>query len=177
MENLSVNTFNYVYKTYKTQLYNYVLKMVNNQTFTEDIVQVVFLKFYENLDGIKNRESSNFWIFKTARNEIYKHFKNKKIRVDQFNKDDADTIEVASAVNVEIEYERGELYNLISKELENLPLEQKETYILKEYSQLSYKEISIITGADENVLRKRLFDAKNKLVNRLSNIYMAKGEK
>jgi len=177
LENLSVNTFNYVYKTYKTQLYNYVLKMVNNQTFTEDIVQVVFLKFYENLDGIKNRESSNFWIFKTARNEIYKHFKNKKIRVDQFNKDDADTIEVASAVNVEIEYERGELYNLISKELENLPLEQKETYILKEYSQLSYKEISIITGADENVLRKRLFDAKNKLVNRLSNIYMAKGEK
>ncbi len=177
MEDLSVNTFNYVYKTYKTQLYNYVLKMVNNETFTEDIVQIVFIKFYENLDGIKNRESSNFWIFKTARNEIYKHYKNKKIRVDQFNKEESDTLEIASSANVEIEYEKNELYDLILKELENLPIEQKETYILKEYSQLSYKEISIITGADENVLRKRLFDAKNKLINRLSDIYMARGEK
>jgi RNA polymerase sigma factor (sigma-70 family) len=98
LEDISVHTFNSVYKAYKTQLYNYVFKMVNNSTFTEEIVQVVFLKFYENLDSIKNHESSNFWIFKTARNEIYKYYKNKRIRVDQFNKEDSDTIEIISSV-------------------------------------------------------------------------------
>lgn len=174
MEDFPVKTFNYVYKAYKTQLYNYVYKMVNNIAFTEDIVQVVFLKFFENYNSIINRDSSNFWIFKTARNEIYKHYKNKKIKIDQFNKEDADTLEIASSSNVEIEYELNELYELISKELDSLPVEQKETYILKEYSQLSYKEISVIVGADENVLRKRMFDAKNKLINRLTNIYMSR---
>jgi RNA polymerase sigma-70 factor, ECF subfamily len=175
LKELSVNNFNYIYKRYKTQLYNYVLKMVGNSAFTEDIVQNVFLKFFENLEGIKNSESSNFWIFKTARNEIYKHYKNKKIRADQFNKEDSDELEIASPSNIEIEYDEQELFEFIAAELERLPVEQKEVYILKEYSQLSYKEISEIVGIDENVLRKRFFDAKNKLINRLSNIYVRKG--
>lgn len=149
--------------------------MVGNTAFTEDIVQTVFLKFFENLEGIKNRESSNFWIFKTARNEIYKYYKNKKIRVDQFNKEDSDELEMASPANVEIEYDKQELYDFIIKELDNLSVEQREVYILKEYSQLSYKEISEILCIEENVLRKRFFDAKNKLINRLSNIYVRKG--
>jgi len=174
LEKGELNNFGYVYNSNKTRLYNYVLKMVGDCTTSEDIVQTVFLKFFENVEGIRNRDSYHFWLFKSARNEIYKFYKNKRIRVDQFHAADTDTLETESHSNVAIEYEEKELFEYISRELELIPVEQKEVYILKEYSGLSYKEISEITGIDENVLRKRFFDAKNKLIARLSNIYIRK---
>lgn len=174
MENRPVNNFDFVYKNNKTRLYNYVLKMVGNGNVCEDIVQTVFLKFFESLNEIRNQESSHFWLFRTARNEVYKFYKSKRIKVDQFNAVDTDTLEIESNSSIEIEFDKQELYEFITKELNSLPVEQKEVYVLKEYSQLSYKEISGITGTEENVLRKRFFDAKNKLVNRLSNVYIRK---
>jgi RNA polymerase sigma-70 factor, ECF subfamily len=174
LQNGQLNNYGYIYHDNKTRLYNYVRKMVGDGTVSEDIIQTVFLKFFESISDIRNKDSYHFWLFKAARNEVYKFYKNKRIRVDQFNTTDTESLEIHSAMNVEIEYEEKELFELIGRELEFLPVEQKEIYILKEYSGLSYKEISDITGIEENVLRKRFYDAKNKLISRLSNIYLRK---
>lgn len=146
--------------------------MIGNNTASEDIAHTVFLKFFENLNSIRNLESPQFWLFRTARNEIYKFYKNKKIHIDQYQAADTEGLEIEGGGNVEIEYDEKELFELINRELDSIPAVQKEVYILKEYSGLNYKEISELTGIEENVLRKRFFDARNKLIERLSHIYL-----
>ncbi len=172
MNDRALNNFDFVYRNYKTAIYNYILKMTGNIGTSEDIAHTVFLKFFENLNSIRNLETPQFWLFRTARNEIYKFYKNKRIHVDQYHAADTEGLELEGSANPEIEYEEKELFELINRELDNIPAVQREVYILKEYSGLNYKEISEITGIEENVLRKRFFDARNKLIDRLSNIYL-----
>ncbi len=175
MENRPINNFDYLYKTYKAGLYNYTYKMVGNNIICEDIIQVVFMKLYENLGRIRNYESSRYWLYKTTRNEIFKYYRTKQVHVDQYKAADADEIDPESESNVEVEFDMKELSAYVAGELEKLSADQKEVYVLKEYSGLSYKEIAEITGIEENVLRKRFFDAKNKLIEKLSNIYLTRG--
>ncbi|MFN3551420.1 MAG: RNA polymerase sigma factor, partial [Endomicrobiia bacterium] len=42
----------------------------------EDIVQDVFFKLFDNLDKIRKKESIEFWLIKTVRNEIFSYHRN-----------------------------------------------------------------------------------------------------
>lgn len=144
--------------------------MIGDQMLTEDIVQNVFLKLYEKISTIRNRNSISYWLFTTARNEVYTIFRNKKVRVDQFNVQDTDDIEINSNENLEKTFELKEMKEIILAELETLPYEQREVYYLKEYGELSYKEIAGIMEIDESLVKSRLFKTRQKLIKRLSKL-------
>ncbi|MBL1213920.1 MAG: RNA polymerase sigma factor [Ignavibacteriae bacterium] len=162
--------FTITYNKYKLRIYNYVLKMVSDKMLCEDIVQNIFLKFYENMDLIKNKNSISYWLFKTARNDIYSFFRSKKVKSDQFNVLDVDEVNKASSENLEIEYEKRELKNIVLNELDNLPDEQKEIYLLKEYGGLSYKEVAGIMEIDENLVKSRLYKTRQKLISLIRKV-------
>ena len=136
----------------------------------EDIVQNVFLKLYENLDLINNKDNISYWLFITARNEIYGYFRSKKSRVDQFNVYDAEEIEIEITDKLEEIFELREMKEIILKELNNIPVEQREPFIMKEFSGLSYKEIASIMNIDKNTVKSRLYKTRQKLIQRISKI-------
>ena len=144
--------------------------MVNDQMLAEDIVQNVFLKLYENLDLINNKDNISYWLFITARNEIYGYFRSKKSRVDQFNVYDAEEIEIEITDKLEEIFELREMKEIILKELNNIPVEQREPFIMKEFSGLSYKEIASIMNIDKNTVKSRLYKTRQKLIQRISKI-------
>jgi RNA polymerase sigma-70 factor (ECF subfamily) len=144
--------------------------MVENKMVCDDLVQNIFLKLFENLDSIKNRESIKFWIYTTARNEVYGYFRKKKIDTTKFINEDTAHVEKRSDENIEYQFELKEMRKLILNELKNISIEQKEIFLLKEYSGLSYKEIAVIADIDENLVKSRLYKTRQKLINRLSKI-------
>ena len=56
------------------------------------------------------------------------------------------------------------------KELKNLPVEQKEVFILREYSGLKYSEIGNVLNIDERLVKSRLNKARDKLINKVSKL-------
>ncbi len=141
--------------------------MTSDLMLAEDVVQNVFLKLYENLDRIRNKESVNFWLITTARNEMYSHFRSAKRKaVDK--SEDIDYMEVESPVNLEYEFDMRELKKLILKELDTLPDEQKEVFVLKEYTGMNYKEIAEVLSIDMELVKSRLYKTRQKLMKRLS---------
>ncbi len=136
----------------------------------DDLVQNVFLKLFENLNSIKNKESIKFWIYTTARNEVYGYFRKKKIDITKFVSEDSSNVKANSSENLEYQFELKEMKKLILNELEHISIEQKEIFLLKEYGGLSYKEISVISNIDENLVKSRLYKTRQKLINRLSKI-------
>ena len=162
--------FTIAYNQYKNGVYNYILKMVGNKMVCDDLIQNIFLKLFENLNSIKNRESIKFWIYTTARNEVYTYFRKKKIDTAKFINEDPSEVEKTSNENIEYQFELKEMKNLILNELENISIEQKEIFLLKEYGGLSYKEIALISKIDENLVKSRLYKTRQKLINRLSKI-------
>lgn len=159
--------FTILFNRYKKKIYNYVLRVTSDLMLAEDVVQNVFLKLYENLDRIRNKESVNFWLITTARNEIYSHFRSAKRKaVDK--SEDIDDVEVESPVNLEYEFDMRELKKLILKELDTLPDEQKEVFVLKEYTGMNYKEIAEVLSIDMELVKSRLYKTRQKLMKRLS---------
>jgi RNA polymerase sigma-70 factor (ECF subfamily) len=54
--------------------------------------------------------------------------------------------------------------------LSTLPLEQREAFLLKHVEQLSYEEMSVVTGAGESALRMRVKRACDRLQVLLTNV-------
>jgi RNA polymerase sigma-70 factor, ECF subfamily len=159
--------FTILFNRYKKKIFNYVLRMTSDTMLAEDVVQNVFLKLYENLDRIHNKESVNFWLITTARNEMYTHFRSAKRKaVDK--SEDIDDVEVESPVSLEYEFDMREFKKMILKELDTLPDEQKEVFILKEYTGMNYKEIAEVMSIDVELVKSRLYKTRQKLMKRLS---------
>lgn len=157
--------FSEVYHCNKKPLYNYVRKMVNERTVIEDILQNIFLKLYENLENIKNLNSINYWLFKTARNEIYGFWrKNRK----NFEPEKSNYEEVISDYDVNYEIEKKDLINMIDIELDKQDQSHKEIFILREYSGLSYREIAKVLNISEDLVKSRLFKLRQKLIKKFS---------
>ncbi len=169
-ESNNIVEFTIAYNRYKLGVYNYVLKMVGNKMVCDDLIQNIFLKLFENIKSIKNKESIKYWIYTTARNEVYTYFRKKKIDITKFVTEDVSELEAKSKENIEYQFELKEMKNLIIKELDNISIEQKEIFLLKEYGGLSYKEIANISNIEENLVKSRLYKTRQKLINRISKI-------
>lgn len=66
--------------------------MSEDRLLTDDIVQNVFIKMYQNFNLIRNKQSIQFWLFKTARNEFYGLFRSAKLKklyseADEYDKE------------------------------------------------------------------------------------------
>lgn len=142
--------------------------MVNDTLTCEDLVQNIFMKLFQNLTNIKNKESIKYWLYTTARNEIYGHYRRKKLVSEKISNEDLKELEELSNENIEQIFEQKELRSLIIAELEKLPIEQKDVFLLKEYGGLSYKEIAKLSEIDENLVKARLYKVRQKLIKRLS---------
>lgn len=153
--------FTLIYNRYKNGLYYYVLKMISDKLTAEDIVQNTFLSLYESIDRIENRDSVKHWLYTSARNKVYNHYRAMKYRKTE------ELDDVTGHGNPDIEYERKELKELLKKEIEKLSDDQREIIIMREYSQLSYSEIAGILKIDINLVKSRLFKARKKLSNLL----------
>lgn len=144
--------------------------MLWDRTECEDIIQNTFTKLFENLDNIKNPDRIEIWLFTTVRNQIYTIFRNKKVHVDQYDTVDTEEFEIASQLKLEEEYEEMELKELVMEELNKMPVNQKEVFLLKEYGGFSYKEIAEMTDIDVELVKSRLHKTREKLIKRMSGI-------
>jgi len=133
----------------------------------EDIVQNTFLKLYEKIDEIRILGSANFWLFKSARNEYFNFYRKNKRNVEFSEEIEEDK---DSRFELEEYIETKDLRNLVLNKLSELPAEQKEVYLLKEYGGLSYKEIAETTGIEINLVKSRLYKTRQKLINKISKL-------
>ena len=163
----SVIDFTLIYNLYKKPLYNYVWKMLNDKSVTEDITQNVFLKFYENLSTIKQVSKPGSWIFTTARNEVFSFLRKKKIRSENYIGED---FEYDSFERIADDMEETEIKNIIENEINCMEEETKEIFVLRQYSELSYKEIANVLGVEEGFVKGRLFRARQKLIDKISKL-------
>ncbi len=146
--------------------------MLGDKMVCEDIIQNVFIKYFEHMNKIRNTERVDVWLFTATRNAIYTFYRTKSTHVDQFGAMDSDEIELDSSVKIDEEFEVKELNEMIMNELDKISIEQRDVFLLKEYGGLSYKEISDVMKIDEDLVKSRLYKTRQKLIHKLSKIVL-----
>jgi RNA polymerase sigma-70 factor, ECF subfamily len=156
------DAFDILIKRYQGIIYNYIFKITLSKEDTEDIIQEVFIKTYENLYRLENRDKFYSWLFKIAVNSMNSLLKGKKQYASL-----EDVILLNIKCNVkdtpeEILQIKEDNIQLL-KRLSVLSEEQKNAVILKYVQGFSYREVGEILGIKEETIKTKIFRAKKKL--------------
>jgi len=157
--------FSQLYHEHKKAVYHYVLKMTGLQMAAEDIVQNVFMRLFEKFGTIKQPDRIRYWLISAARNEVYDFFRKEKLRKEDSLEENQ---ELQSEHSVESEFAELEMKQVVLREMELLPIDQKELFVLREYSGLSYEEIAQATGTSKELVKSRLFTIRQKLIRNIA---------
>ncbi|MCW8813554.1 MAG: RNA polymerase sigma factor, partial [Chlorobium sp.] len=127
-----------------------------------DVVQQVLLVMYNKLNTFNYSSSLYTWIFKITYTRSLNQLKKRKLkRIITFNF--SDDIENPGYENIVDNLENKEELIRMQKMLNKLPLKQREVFILRNFDELSYDEISSITGKSVGALKANYFHAFKKI--------------
>lgn len=148
------------------RLYAHIIQIVQNHEDADDILQEVFIKVWKNLEKFRGEAQLYTWLFKIAHNETLGYLRRKKIsRWVPFHPDHART----KAAEEKPDYEKAE--KEFFKALEKLPPRQRLVFHYRHFDQMSYAEISRITGLSEGALRASYHHAVKKLEQALKAVF------
>jgi RNA polymerase sigma-70 factor (ECF subfamily) len=147
-------------KRHESKIYGFIYSKIPDRDITNDIFQDTFIKVINTLKSNSYNEEGKFlpWVMRIAHNLIVDHFrKSKKMplyrETEEFSifsimSDDSLSIEnkiIADQVQIDIK-----------KIIEELPADQKEVLIMRMYQDMSFKEISEVTGVSINTALGRM---------------------
>lgn len=136
--------------TYKKPVYWHIRRLVVSHEDAEDILQETFIKVYRFADSFKGDSRLFTWIYRIATNECSQHFRKNK---NWLNKAESITDQMVRDFS-QSDTENSDLMLVkFQQAILSLPEKQRVAFNLRYYDELSYEEISQITGASVNTLK------------------------
>lgn len=151
--------YSILYDRYKCALYAFSLKMLGEADTASDIVQDVFLRIYERRNQLNRPESFRGWLFAIARNRCLSQLRRER---GHTSLEEAPDEAIAVAAPVDSRESEEDVW-LIRRALARLRFEYREVLVLREYQDLSYREIAEITETSESAVKSKLFKARKAL--------------
>lgn len=152
--------FKYAFNFYYSKLCTYTINLTLNPEVAEDIVQEVFINFWNNRKEIHITTSLKSYLYKSCYNkyiDTYRKTKtiNKKLEELRYIEIQRLTEEDTSIRNYQIE--------LLNKAIEELPEKCREIFILSKLEGLKYKEIAEKLGISIKTVENQIGTAFMKL--------------
>jgi RNA polymerase sigma-70 factor (ECF subfamily) len=144
--------FSVLYDRYKQAVLVFGTKMLGDGDSARDLVQEVFLRVFQSRSRMQRPERFRAWIFTIARNHC----------ISQIRKDRApSSLESAPEEAMAVEpgpsgIESEEDARMVRTAMASVKDEYREVLILREYEDLSYREIAEITETTEDAVKARI---------------------
>lgn len=147
-------------KRHQSKIYGFIYSKVGDRDVSEDIFQDTFIKVIKTLKSNSYNEEGKFlpWVMRIAHNLIVDYFrKNKKMpmfrETEEFS---IFSIMTDNNPNVEAQMITSQVESDLQKLIDELPNDQKEVLVMRIYQDLSFKEISELTGVSINTALGRM---------------------
>jgi RNA polymerase sigma-70 factor (ECF subfamily) len=154
-------------RRHKAKIYTSIYLLVKDSYLAEDIFQDTFIKVINTLKAGKYNEEGKFlpWVIRIAHNLVIDHFRKEKRTPVVTTVEGFDIFEVLKFYDESTEDKmiREQTHRDLRELIHLLPAEQKEVLIMRHYGELSFKEISDITGVSINTALGRMRYALNNL--------------
>jgi RNA polymerase sigma-70 factor (ECF subfamily) len=163
-------------------LHSFAYRYCQNQADAEDLVAQTFVRLYQQRIRLRPDTNVSAWLFTTLTNFCHNHHRWKRrhptIALDATTggrnsdfpsatgSDDLPSEQVAPNQSLE----QDESLTAVCEAINRLPHDLKVTLLLHHYDQLSYRDISQITGCSERGVETRLYRARQLLRNMLAGL-------
>ena len=145
---------------HQSKIYGFIYSKVNDRDLSDDIFQDTFIKVINTLRTKSYNEEGKFlpWVMRIAHNLVVDHYRKsnkmpfnretEEYSIFNYMSDNAPTIE-SKMITEQVEAD-------LTRLLDELPEDQKEVLVMRMYQDLSFKEISELTGVSINTALGRM---------------------
>lgn len=157
------NAFAELIDEYKLPIYKTAKAILKDEDDVRDAIQDTALSIYKGIKNLENEKYLKTWIIRITINKCYDIITKRKLNEEKISKMKLDTNEIHSSFDKKI-IEKTDL----EKALNLLEEELKITTVLYYYDDLSISEISSILNIPKGTVKSRIFRAREKLYENLS---------
>jgi RNA polymerase sigma-70 factor (ECF subfamily) len=154
--------FETLMRRHRTPVHSFLCRLTGDRARAEDLLQETFLRVVKAAREWEPRALFRTWVFTIARNLAADEARRQAFRaadpLDAPRADGAPRREpVAEATRAPDDAAAdAELRPLLEAALQALPVEQREVFLLREHAGLSFPEIALATGVNENTVKSRM---------------------
>jgi RNA polymerase sigma-70 factor (ECF subfamily) len=142
-------------------IFRVAYRITSNPEAAEDLCQESLFRLYEKNMVFPNMEEAKYWLIRVVKNAALNYAKRKERERKAYQrafKEDTRQVETGEGLLV-----KKETSEEVQKALEKLPENLKIVLVLKEYSEMNYKEIGKVLGISEGNVKVRVFRARERL--------------
>jgi RNA polymerase sigma-70 factor (ECF subfamily) len=154
------NALTVLINRHQSKIFGFIYSKIADRDISNDIFQDTFIKVIKTLKSNSYNEEGKFlpWVMRIAHNLIIDHYrKNKKMpmfrETEEFS---IFSIMSDDSLTIENKIIRDQVEIDLKKLIEELPEDQKEVLVMRMYQDMSFKEISEVTGVSINTALGRM---------------------
>jgi len=156
------DNFKRVYEHVYPIVFRIAYRITGRADVAEELCQEAFIKYYERVDTFPDLDQAKYWLIRVSKNLALNWAKRagreRRAYERVFHQPERAT------PTGEQELIRRESQEAVQKALTLLPHNLRTVLVLKEYGQLSYREIGSIVGITEGNVKVRVFRARERLL-------------
>ena len=160
------NSFNKIVNEYQKKIYWHARRMVGNHDDADELTQQVIIVLFNKLKTFRFDSSLKTWIYKITLTRSLNFINKKKVR-NFFRLDEIKNQATQKGNDIISNIEDKEKLEKLNSILDELPIKQREVFVLRKFDNLSYEEISKITGKSVGGLKANYFHASKKIFEKL----------
>jgi RNA polymerase sigma-70 factor (ECF subfamily) len=154
------NALTVLINRHQSKIFGFIYSKISDRDISNDIFQDTFIKVIKTLKSNSYNEEGKFlpWVMRIAHNLIIDHFRRNK-KMPMFRETEEFSIfSILSDDSLTIENKiiKDQVETDLKKLIQELPEDQKEVLVMRMYQDMSFKEISEITGVSINTALGRM---------------------
>jgi len=166
--------FEELVRRYRNDVYGLSFHFLRNREEAWDVSQEVFIKAYRSLKRFRGDSGFKTWLLRITANHCKDHFKKRKlatVSIDALPTQDF----FAGPGDPEKSLRNSELGQAIEEAMNSLPPKHRLAFVLREFEDMSYKEMAQVMQCSEGTVMSRLHHARKKLQNTLARLGFVEG--
>lgn len=149
--------FEAIYSEYYPKVYAYIFRLCQNADLAEEVTQEAFCKALRKIDSFRGECKLSVWIYQIAKNELCSQLKRQK----RFTYDGLE--DCVNEDSFEKMVENKELIKQLHRVIASLEEPYREVFRLRNFEELSFKEIGSIYQKSETWARVTYHRSKMKI--------------
>jgi RNA polymerase sigma-70 factor (ECF subfamily) len=154
---------------YRVQLYSYLHRLCGDRMTAEDLFQETLIKVWKGFKSYNERNKFSSWLFSIAHNVAVDSIRRESAKPPVHSFEDAQTF--AGDSNPHNAFVEKETNELVMAAVSTLSEKQKQVFLLRQHSDMTFKEISKATNQPLNTVLGHMHYAVTRIRKKLSKEY------
>ncbi|MPM26577.1 ECF RNA polymerase sigma factor SigW [bioreactor metagenome] len=160
--------FKQVYEEVFPILMRVVYHVTNNQDLAEEICQEAFIRFFDKGMEFATLDDAKYWLIRVSKNLAINQVKRKAREMGMVEKlKKFPTIHANTSDGAQVLVEK-ETRKLVQEAIDQLPEKFRLVIVMKEYTDMDYKQIASVLHISESNVKVRVYRARKMLESILS---------